>query len=845
MAYDPSLVEPKWQRFWEENETFKVEVDTSKHKLYVLDMFPYPSGAGLHVGHPEGYTATDIVCRYKRMQGFNVLHPMGWDAYGLPAERYAMRTGVHPSVTTKANIDTFRAQIKRLGFSYDWSREFSTTDPDYVRWTQWIFLKLYERGLAYQAEIPVNWCPAQGTVLANEEVKDGKYVETGDPVERRLMRQWMLRITKYGDRLLEDLEELDWPEGIKAMQRNWIGRSEGAQVTFPVADSDKSFEIYTTRPDTLFGATYCVLSPEHPLVDGITTDGQRAAVDAYRDQASKMSELQRTELAKDKTGVFTGAYAVNPVNGDKLPIWVADYVMMSYGTGAIMAVPAHDERDHEFARKFDLPIVQVIRPAEEVDIQKEAYAGDGVAMNSGFLDGLGVDEAKKKIIAFLEEKGVGQGRIQYRLRDWLFSRQRYWGEPIPVLRKSDGDIVPLPEDSLPVLPPALDDYRPTDNGEPPLARATDWVNVTDPESGEAMLRETNTMPQWAGSCWYYLRFIDPKNDECFVDPEKEKYWMPVDLYVGGAEHAVLHLLYARFWHKVLYDIGAVSTKEPFRKLFNQGMILAYSYRDAQGKYYEPEKVQQVDGKQMVGDVEVTSQIEKMSKSRLNVVNPDDVVREFGADSMRLYEMFMGPLDVTKPWQTSGVAGVRRFLNRSWRIVCDEDDVLDAARIVDEEPSLELNGFLHRTIAGVTDDLDGLRFNTAIAKLMELVNELTPMERRPRSVVESFVLLLSPFAPHLAEDLWQKLGHADTLAYETWPVADPAILAAAAEQQKKEYPVQVNGKLRARVMADPNLDKDGLLAAVKADPAVQEYLAGKEIVKEIAVPGRLVNFVVKG
>lgn len=844
MAYDPSVVEPKWQAFWDENETFKVEVDTSKQKLYVLDMFPYPSGAGLHVGHPEGYTATDITCRFKRMQGFNVLHPMGWDAFGLPAERYAMRTGVHPSVTTKANIDTFRSQIKRLGFSYDWSREFSTTDPDYVRWTQWIFLKLYERGLAYQAEVPVNWCPAQGTVLANEEVKDGKYVETGDPVERRLMRQWMLRITHYADRLLEDLEELDWPEGIKAMQRNWIGKSEGAQVTFDIADTDKNFEIYTTRPDTLFGATYCVLSPEHPLVDVITSDDKRAEVDAYRSRAANLSELQRTELAKEKTGVFCGAYAINPVNGDKLPIWIADYVLMSYGTGAIMAVPAHDERDHEFAKAFDLPIVQVIDPGEAIDVQVESYVGPGKAINSGMLDGLEVDEAKAKIIAHLESEGKGTGQINYRLRDWLFTRQRYWGEPIPVLHKSDGSIMPIPEDSLPVLPPALDDYRPTDDGEPPLARAEEWVQVDDPDTGEKLMRETNTMPQWAGSCWYYLRFIDPKNQDAFVDPEKEKYWMPVDLYVGGAEHAVLHLLYSRFWHKVLYDIGAVSTKEPFRKLFNQGMILAYSYRDAQGKYYEPEKVETIDGKHFVGEVEVSSQIEKMSKSRLNVVNPDDVVREFGADSMRLYEMFMGPLDVTKPWQTSGVGGVRRFLNRSWRVVCDEDDNLDASKITDDAPDLKLNGFLHKTIEGVTDDLDGLRFNTAIAKLMELVNELTPMERRPRAVVEQFVLLLSPFAPHIAEELWQKLGKDTTLAYEPWPVADKDILAAAKEQQLKEYPVQINGKLRAKVMAHPNLDKEGLLEAVKADPAVQEWLDGQTVVKEIAVPGRLVNFVVK-
>jgi leucyl-tRNA synthetase len=664
MPYGPKSIEPKWQQYWEQNATFRVDVDRSKPKLYVLDMFPYPSGAGLHVGHPEGYTATDIFCRYKRMRGFNVLHPMGWDAFGLPAERYAMRTGVHPSITTRRNIETFRGQIKRLGFSYDWSRELSTTDPDFVRWTQWIFLKLHERGLAYQAEVAVNWCPAQNTVLANEEVKDGRYVETGDPVERRLMRQWMLKITAYTDRLLEDLEDLDWPEGIKAMQRNWIGRSEGAEVTFCVDGSSASFKVFTTRPDTLFGATYCVLAPEHPIVDRITTGEQRAVVDTYRARTAGESDFQRSDQSREKTGVFTGAYAVNPVNADRIPIWIADYVLLSYGTGAIMAVPAHDLRDHEFATKFNLRIVQVITPPDPVDTKMQAYDGDGVVINSAFLDGLGVIHAKERILQWLEEKGLGSRRVQYRLRDWLFSRQRYWGEPIPVLHRADGSIVALPEDALPLLPPELDDYRPTASGEPPLARAESWVKTTDPSSGAPAWRETNTMPQWAGSCWYYLRFIDPKNDNALVDPEKERYWMPVDLYVGGAEHAVLHLLYARFWHKLLYDIGAVSTREPFRKLFNQGMILAFSYRDASGKYHEPEQVVQTGGKFFADGVEAEQQIEKMSKSRFNVVNPDEVVEEFGADSMRLYEMFMGPLDVTKPWQTSGVAGVRRFLNRA-------------------------------------------------------------------------------------------------------------------------------------------------------------------------------------
>jgi leucyl-tRNA synthetase len=841
VTYDPKTIEPKWQRYWEENETFKVEMDVSKPKIYVLDMFPYPSGAGLHVGHPEGYTATDIFCRYKRMRGINVLHPMGWDAYGLPAERYAMRTGVHPAVTTKQNIDTFRSQIKRLGFSYDWSREISTTDPDYVKWTQWIFLKLYEKGLAYQTEAAVNWCPALNTVLANEEVKDGKYVETGDTVEKRYMKQWMLRITAYGDRLLEDLDGLDWPEGVKAMQRNWIGRSEGAEVKFAIADTDQDFTVFTTRPDTLWGATYCVLSPEHPLVPKITAADRKADVEAYRAKVAALSDFERTEDAKTKTGVFTGAHAINPVNGAKIPIWIADYVLMSYGTGAIMAVPAHDQRDHDFAKAFNLPIVQVVSAPDGFDVQDKAWDGDGKAMNSPLIDGLGVEDAKKKVIAWLEEKSLGKGRVQYRLRDWLFSRQRYWGEPFPLVHRNDGTIVPLPVDSLPILPPELDDYRPTPDGQPPLARAHDWLHTTDPNTGEPAVRETNTMPQWAGSCWYYLRYIDPKNDKMFVDPEKEKYWMPVDLYVGGAEHAVLHLLYARFWHKVLYDIGAVSTKEPFQKLFNQGMILAFSYRDAQGRYFEPERVVSKDGKHIAdGSVEVSQQIEKMSKSRFNVVNPDDVVAEFGADSMRLYEMFMGPLDVTKPWQTQGVAGVRRFLDRAWRIVCNDDDQVLTDRIVDVQPEDALNRKMQMTIRTVTEDVEGLRFNTAISRMMEFVNELTPMPYRPRICVENLVLLLSPFAPHIAEELWSKLGHGQTLAYHPWPTFDPDL----AKPAEREYAVQVNGKMRHKVLAGADIDAAALMAAVKGDPKVTEILAGKTIVKEIAVPGRLVNFVVR-
>ena len=842
MAYDPHSLEAKWQAHWEANETFKARLDQSKPKYYALDMFPYPSGAGLHVGHPSGYTATDVISRYKRMRGFNVLHPMGWDAYGLPAERYAMRTGVHPEVTTRKNIETFRNQIKRLGFSYDWSREVSTTDPAYVRWTQWIFLKLYERGLAYEAELPVNWCPAQGTVLANEEVKDGKYVETGDPVEKRVMRQWMLRITRYADRLLEDLEDLDWPTGIKSMQRNWIGRSEGAKLSFRIEGKDLSFEVFTTRPDTLFGVTYCALAPEHAAVDAITTPEHRAAVEAYRSQAAQRSDVEREEADGNRTGVFTGAYAINPVNNERVPIWVADYVLASYGTGAVMAVPAHDERDHDFANRFSLPIVPVIQPSEEHDFADSAYLGDGTLVDSEFLNGLDVTAAKAAMLDWVEANNAGSREVQYRLRDWLFSRQRYWGEPIPVLHRNDGSIIPLPEDALPLVPPALDDYRPTDSGEPPLARAGNWVDATVPGTDEPARRETNTMPQWAGSCWYYLRYIDPDNDDALISPEKERYWMPVDLYVGGAEHAVLHLLYARFWHKVLYDIGVVSTKEPFQKLFNQGMILAYSYRDAAGRYYTPSEVSEVDGKFAVGDTPVTRQIEKMSKSRLNVVNPDDVIEEYGADSLRVYEMFIGPLDATKPWQTSGVAGVERFLKRTWRLFYDDNDALDLNRLTDAEPDTALLSELHKTILQVTESIDGLRFNTAVSKLMELVNVFTPLPQLPRSALEPFVLLLAPFAPHLAEEIWQSLGHANSLAYEAWPEADPALIEAAIELQ--EYVVQIGGKLRGRVMAKPKLGKDELLATVRADPAIEKLLAGLDIQREIVVPGKLVNFVVK-
>jgi len=831
MPYDPQIIEPKWQRVWAADATFQVAIDRTRPKFYVLDMFPYPSGAGLHVGHPEGYTATDILCRYKRMQGFNVLHPMGWDSYGLPAERYAMRTGIDPALVTQRNIATFRRQVQRLGFSYDWGRELSTTDPEYVRWTQWIFLKLFERGLAYQAEVPVNWCPAQQTVLANEEVKDGKYVETGDPVVRRPMRQWMLRITAYADRLLADLDGLDWPEGIKAMQRHWIGRSEGAEIVFPVEHTASALTAFTTRPDTLFGASFCVVSPEHKLLDALVSDERRSIVDDYVRRAASSNGERR------KAGVFTGRHAVNPANGARLPIWVADYVLAEYGSGAIMAVPAHDQRDHEFALACGLPIIEVVSGG--ADVQAAAYEGDGRLVNSSFLDGLDVATAKRTMIDWLEARGAGTRKVSYRLRDWLFSRQRYWGEPIPVLHLADSTVVPVPEDCLPVLPPALDDIRPTESGEPPLARAEAWVNTTVPGTDIPARRETNTMPQWAGSCWYYLRFLDPHNSRALVDPDVERYWMPVDLYVGGAEHAVLHLLYARFWHKVLYDIGVVSTTEPFHKLFNQGMILAHSYRDESGRFYEPSEVVERDGGYYAGAVALDRQVEKMSKSRFNVVNPDEVVAGYGADAMRLYEMFMGPLDAAKPWQMTGVSGVRRFLDRAWRIVCDDADRLHPA-VQEIAAPAELLHLAHLTVRSVTEDIEALRFNTAIARLMEMANALLAAGLRPRATVETFVLLLSPFAPHLAEELWSRLGHAQSLAFHPWPGFDPAL----AERPVREYAVQVNGKVRHRFVDKADLDGDALVAAAKAHAPVVALLAGRTVRKEIAVRGRLVNFVLQ-
>jgi leucyl-tRNA synthetase len=844
--YDPATIEPKWQQVWRERRTFRTpslpDELAARPKFYILDMFPYPSGAGLHVGHPEGYTATDVIARMKRMQGYNVLHPMGWDAFGLPAERAAVREDLHPAEITARNVDTFRRQIQRLGFSYDWDREINTSSPDYYRWTQWIFLRLYERGLAYMADVPVNWCPALGTVLANEEVKDGVYVETGDPVERRLMRQWMLRITAYAERLLDDLELVDWPESVKEMQRNWIGRSEGADVVFRLDGRDQTFTAFTTRPDTLFGATYCVLAPEHPLVETITTEEQREQVLRYVAEAARSTEVARSDLAKAKTGVFTGAYAINPVNGERIPIWIADYVLMSYGTGAIMAVPGQDQRDWDFAVAYGLPIIRTVEPAAGFD--GEAFLGDGPAINSAFLDGLWVEDAKRRIIDWLEERQLGRRRVQYKLRDWLFSRQRYWGEPFPIAHADNGEVVPLPEDWLPVGLPAIDEYRPTDDGRPPLARAgEDWLRLTLPD-GRSATRETNTMPQWAGSCWYYLRFLDPRNEQQAWSPEAERYWMPIDLYVGGVEHAVLHLLYARFWHKVLYDCGLVHTVEPFQRLFNQGMVLAYSYRDARGKYYHPSEVEELeDGRVLAAATreELSSQVEKMSKSKLNVVNPDEVVDRYGADAMRLYEMFMGPLEVQKPWQMKGVEGVSRFLQRVWRLVVDDRSGELNLKLTDapagSEPELERT--LHKTIKKVTEDTESLRMNTAIAQLMIFVNQATAAATLPRETTTAFLRVLAPYAPHLCEELWQRLGAAELIAHAGWPVHDEALCL----DDMVPIVIQINGKKRDELLVAKDADNATLERLALSSERVAKLLGDKAPRRVIVVAGRLVNIVI--
>jgi len=859
MAYPFQQIEPKWQQHWEETKTFRSEVRTDKPKVYILDMFPYPSGAGLHVGHPEGYTATDILCRYRRMKGDNVLHPIGWDAFGLPAERYAMQTNIHPRVTTEQNINTFRRQIKMLGLSYDWEREVNTTDPQYYKWTQWIFLKIYnswfdprarkakpidsliaeleQKGtqdlpiddgfdaegwnkkskkqqhdflaqfrLCYVAEIPVNWCEALGTVLANEEVAE--WTEKGYTVERRPMRQWMMRITAYAERLLEDAADLDWPQSTMDQQKNWIGRSDGAEIDFPVKSQSDSVRVFTTRPDTVFGATYMVLAPEHPIVDSITINAQRNDVREYQSASKLKSDLERG-IDVDKTGVFTGGYVVNPATGKDIPVWIADYVLMGYGTGAIMAVPGHDERDHAFAKKFNLPIIEVVSGG---DVDAAAYVDEGVAVNSAndsiSLNGLATVEAKKRIIEWLVKTERGKATVQFKLRDWLFSRQRYWGEPIPIIHLEDGTMSPLGEDQLPLLLPDLKKFQPSGTTESPLALATDWVNVIDAKSGSKGRRETNTMPQWAGSCWYYLRYLDPHNGNELVGRDAERYWMPIDLYVGGAEHAVLHLMYARFWHKVLFDLGHVGTKEPFTKLRHQGTILGEDSR-------------------------------KMSKSRGNVVNPDDVVKQYGADSLRMFEMFMGPLEEMKLWSTRGVEGVFRFLNRVWRLYVDDDG--------NPHPDLKpapvdagVERTYHATVKKVAEDIDGLRFNTAISQMMIFVNEVMKAEVRPRQILEPFVLVLSPFAPHIAEELWQKLGHHNSLTYEPWPIYDPSKL----QQTTVEVVVQINGKLRAKLMVAMDTPEHELETMCLADNNVKRHLDGKQIVKAIIVKNKLVNLVVK-
>jgi leucyl-tRNA synthetase len=898
-VFDPGTIEPKWQERWTEADLYRSVEDPSRPKLYVLDMFPYPSAAGLHVGHPEGYTATDIIARMKRMQGFNVLHPMGWDAFGLPAENYALQNKVHPRDVTKSNIDNFRRQIKSIGFSYDWSREVDTTDPAYYRWTQWIFLQLFKKGLAYEGVIPINFCPKCKTGLANEEVHQGACERCGTPVERRDMRQWMLRITAYADRLLEDLEGLDWPESTLAMQRNWIGRSEGAEVVFegdaPASAKGEKITVFTTRPDTLFGATYMVLSPEHPLVDKFTSPDRKAAVDAYRETARRKSDLERTDLAKEKTGEFTGGYAANPVNGEKVPVWIADYVLSSYGTGAIMAVPAHDERDFEFATKFKLPIRQVVRrspspspsPARagegktgeaplpssagegntgaapsptttgKGDTQpvpspasagegggEGAFTDEGFAVNSGPYDGLTTAEFKRKITAELEQKGKGKKAVNYRLRDWVFSRQRYWGEPIPVVHcagKCNGP-VPVPEEKLPVLLPDVKNFEPTGTGDSPLAAIESWVKTECPVCGGAARRETNTMPQWAGSCWYYLRFVDPKNDKAPWDKAKESFWLGktgVDLYVGGAEHAVLHLLYSRFWHKVLFDLGLVGSKEPFRKLRHQGMVLSYSYQDKLGAYHSYDEID-FTGKTAVlratGEA-LKEQVEKMSKSKKNVVSPDEIIAKYGADAMRLYEMFMGDFEQPKPWDMRAIEGINRFLQRVWRLAekAGGKTAPDAAAV----------RLRHKTVQAVTERVEGFKFNTGISALMEYVNALYERLSKDRDAglrgdVEALAVLIAPFAPHLAEEMWESLGHKTSVFREKWPEADPALL----REDSVEYPVQVNGKVRTKVSVPSAAAKDAVEAVALAAAREQGFLGGQDVVKVIVVPGKMVSLVTR-
>ena len=806
MAYDHKTIEKKWQKFWKKNETFKADLNKDQKKYYALDMFPYPSGQGLHVGHPEGYTATDVMSRMKRMQGFNVLHPMGWDAFGLPAEQYALKTGHNPKDFTNKNIDHFRDQIQSLGFSYDWDREVNTTDPKFYKWTQWIFEQLYKKGLAYESEIMVNWAPdfMGGTVVANEEVEDGKTKRGGYPVYRKPMRQWVLKITAYADRLIDDLDLVDWPESVKEMQRNWIGRSEGASVFFPVVgDEDTKIEVFTTRADTLFGASYVVLAPEQELVDQLTTPEHKAEVEKYKEEASRRSDLERTDLNKDKTGVFTGSYVINPVNGEKLPIWISDYVLASYGTGAVMAVPSGDQRDYDFATKFDLPIKPVI---EGTDVSEGAFDGDGKHINSGFLDGLNIADAKQKMIDWLEEHDAGHKKVNYRLRDWIFSRQRYWGEPIPVIHWDDGTTSLVPEDELPLELPKTDNIEPSGTGESPLANVEDWINVYD-ENGRHGLRETNTMPQWAGSSWYWLRYTDPHNDKEFASKEALDYWSPVDLYVGGAEHAVLHLLYARFWHKVLYDLGLVPTKEPFMKLVNQGMILGSNH-------------------------------EKMSKSKGNVVNPDDIVDQYGADTLRLYEMFMGPLEESVPWDEKGLHGANKWVQRVWRLLMDDNNHLrDRISTFNDG---KLTKVYNQTVKKVTEDYERMHFNTAISQLMVFVNEAYKVDDLPVEYMKGFIKMIAPIMPHMAEELWSQFGESDTITYQPWPTYDPKALV----EDEIEMIVQVNGKVRAKIKMAKDTDRDEAQQLALANEHVKKFTDGKDIKKVIVVPNKIVNIVAK-
>ncbi len=884
MDYNFSAIEKKWQQYWEKNKTFKTLDDFSKPKCYVLDMFPYPSGAGLHVGHPEGYTATDIFSRYKRMKGFNVLHPMGWDAFGLPAEQYAIQTGTHPAITTKKNCETFKRQIKALGLSYDWDREINTTDPKYVRWTQWIFTKLYNtwfdeeeqkgrpiselpipsdlkdkeaikkyvdsRRLAYYDNAQVWWCSHCKTVCANEEVlMDGSHEKCGNQVEKRNLKQWMLRIPLYAERLLKGIDTLDWPEGVKDMQRNWIGRSTGAEVTFSIDGKNSKLTVYTTRPDTLFGATYIVLAPEHPMVGELTTPENEEAVKAYIKAASMKSDLDRTDLAKDKTGVFTGSYGINPVNHKRIPIWVADYVLTGYGTGAIMAVPAHDTRDFEFAEKYNIPIICIMDPDTDDDSLRQkvlegkaCWVADGKYINSSSsetgvdVNGLNKEAGIKKMISWLESQNCGKEKVNYKLRDWLFSRQRYWGEPFPVIHWEDGEVSLVPEDELPLELPQLEKYLPSDTGESPLANAGDWLTVVD-KNGRKGRRETNTMPQWAGSCWYYLRFIDPKNEVNFVDPVKEKYWMPVDLYIGGAEHAVLHLLYSRFWHKVLFDLGLVSTDEPYHKLFNQGMILAFAYETFAGAKIPVDQVEEKNGKYFDKETgqELRQIVAKMSKSLKNVVNPDDVVNDYGADSLRLYEMFMGPLDVVKPWDEKGVKGVFNFLNRTFRFFSNEENIFEG----DEDKEV-LKG-LHQTIKKVGGDIETLHFNTAISSMMIFLNLVTKKGKVTKETARSFTQILSPFAPHVAEELWSILGGTESITYEPWPEFNESHIV----EDTFEYPVSFNGKMRYKIALPADMSVDEVSKAALADERAKKWIGTGEVSKVIVVPKRIVNVVIKG